>query len=161
MTLYYGVEDNAQVVNAAKNAVRVFGGGHKAVRLMLEICCAETNFCTYPDKHPSKWGVGPQQFDDIGLVDLQQRARPKHKRMLFKEMRVDLADIKLDDLADDVELSMMLCRMKFLLVPETIPTELPGRARYWKKHWNSEDGDGTAGKYLSRVANFLPGGFSI
>lgn len=51
-------------------------------------------------------------------------------------------------------LQAVLCRFYYLGINEAIPSTLEGRARYWKKYYNSELGAGTPEKYISRVRSF-------
>ena len=43
---------------------------------------------------------------------------------------------------------MIFARLKYILIPETIPTTIEGRAKYWKKFYNSVDGKGTLDHYV-------------
>lgn len=152
----YGVKDSSELVKIAKKVVSVFGGGHKTVLMMLEICCVETDFCTYPDKHPERLGVGPTQFDSIALEDLQARCRSRHRVMLKRYFGYELNEIVLADLAYDPLLAFCLTRMKLLLIRESIPTKRDARARYWKKYWNTSAGKGTIDHYMTDTETFMP-----
>ena len=155
----YGVNSKDEVLEITKRVVSVFGGGDKAVRLLLETACVETHLGTYPDRHPEKLGVGLTQFDQIALDDLQQRVRSRHRRLLKQEFGYSLNDIKLADLAYDATLAMALTRLKYLLVPEAIPTTILGRAEYWKKYWNTSAGKGEVVDYLNDITHHMPNEF--
>ena len=155
----YGVNSKDEVLEITKRVVSVFGGGDKAVRLLLETACVETHLGTYPDRHPEKLGVGLTQFDQIALDDLQQRVRSRHRRLLKQEFGYSLNDIKLADLAYDATLAMALTRLKYLLVPEAIPTTVLGRAEYWKKYWNTSAGKGEVVDYLNDITHHMPNEF--
>lgn len=152
----YGIEHESEAVEIAKQVVKVFGGGHKTVLLMLEIACTETHLGQYPDRHPEKWGVGITQFDQIALDDLQQRTRGRNRKMLKRFFGYDLNMVKLADLAEDAVLAFCLTRLKLKLVPESNPTTIEGRAMFWKKWWNTSAGRGTVDGYLEDVANYMP-----
>lgn len=152
----YGIENEEDAIYIARKVVRVFGGGHKALLLMLETACAETHLGTYPDRHPEKLGVGITQFDQIAIDDLQQRVRSRHRRLLKQHFGYSLNEIVLADLADDALLAFALTRLKYLLVPEPLPETLLGRAEYWKKYWNTSAGKGTVAGYLSDVEHYMP-----
>jgi hypothetical protein len=44
----------------------------------------------------------------------------------------------------DFDKSIMACRAKYLSIPEPIPSDAMGMARYWKKYYNTKLGKGTA-----------------
>lgn len=146
--LYYGVKSEAHLIGAIKKAVRIFGGGNKAIKLVAGTCCVETDFAKFPDRHPEKLGVGVTQFDQIGFDDLLDRTRPKHIRKFEKHYQVDWNSLKLEDLAYDPDLACALTRLKYMLVPYPIPTSVTGQAKYWKRHYNTSAGKGTPEKYL-------------
>ncbi|AHK11758.1 hypothetical protein S144_44 [Shewanella sp. phage 1/44] len=152
----YGVKDGSELVSIVKKVVSVFGGGTKTKLMMLEICCVETDFCTYPDKHPERLGVGPTQFDKIALDDLQERCRGRHRAMLRQHFGYELGAVVLADLAYDPLLAFCLTRMKLLLIPESIPTKRDARARYWKRYWNTSAGKGTINDYMTDTETFMP-----
>ena len=160
---YYGAKNESDIVEAARRAVNTFGGGSKAIRLLLEICCTETDFCQFPDSNPDKLGVSAVQFDRIGLQDIKDRARKRHVKRLYNEYGIVLANVELKDLAYDLDLSFALCRMKFLLIPESIPCKVEGRALYWKRYYNTfhPNAKGTLSKYLGDVKHFFPRGYEI
>ena len=43
------------------------------------------------------------------------------------------------------------CRLKYWRVPKRMPNSLEGRAKYWKKYYNSDQGAGTEEKYLETI----------
>jgi len=152
----YGISDKNEAVDIANRVVTVFGGGNKALRLLLETACAETHLGTFADRHPYKLGVGITQFDQIALDDLQKRVRSRHRRLLKQEFGYSLNEIVLADLADDAVLAFALTRLKYLLVPEPIPETLIGRAAYWKKYFNTDAGKGTTRDYLIKSNDHMP-----
>lgn len=155
----YGIEDKEDALTIAERVISVFGGGTKAVKLLLETACVETHLGTYPDRHPDRLGVGITQFDQIALDDLQQRVRVRHRRLLKSEFGYNLNDIKLADLANDATLAFALTRLKYLLVPEPIPSTRLGRAEYWKKYWNTSAGKGRVVDYLNDIDHHMLEGF--
>ncbi|AUS02272.1 hypothetical protein NVP2096O_37 [Vibrio phage 2.096.O._10N.286.48.B5] len=153
MKFYYGIKSKSQARDIAVKVACAFGGGYKAMMLMIETACTETHLGTYPDRHPEKLGVGITQFDEIGLDDLKARTRSRHYNILLNEFGYDLNLVELSDLAHDATLAFALTRMKYILVPEPIPRTLAERADYWKRHWNSNhpNAKGTPASYISDV----------
>lgn len=158
MKYYYGADNQKDVVSAITKAVTTFGGGIKAKQLLAGTCCAETDFCTFPDQHPEKLGVGATQFDQIGFDDVKLRTRTKHIKRFEKNYNVKFKEVELKDLAHNVELAFAFTRLKYLLVPEPLPFSDVGQAFYWKKYWNSfhPNAAGTVEKYLDDWVSFAP-----
>ena len=125
---------------------------------MMETCAVETQLGTYPDKHPNKLGVGAFQFDAIALKDLKQETDERHKNKVMRLWGYDLDTVKLEDLANDLLLAAICCRLKYLRVPAAIPNNLLERAAYWKKYYNTEAGKGTVDHYLYAAETFELGG---
>lgn len=155
MTYYYGLRDRKHLNDCVAKAVRVFGGGYKATALCIETTAAETHCGTYPDLHETTLGVGVSQFDQIGVDDLIMRVRSKDRKKLSQYYDVDLDLVKLADLAYNPELALALTRLKYKLRPEPIPVTLEGRAKYWKRFYNSIYGDGTPEEYIERVEKYV------
>jgi len=153
--LHYGLKSITHAKELIAQVVFVLGGGEPAFNLLLETSCAETQCGTYPDRHPYKLGVGPNQHDEIHLVDIQQEGEQRHFDIIKREFGYDIEAIKLSDLANDPLLSFICCRLSYKRIPEAIPNDLIGRARYWKEYYNTAIGDGTVEHYLASVADCL------
>lgn len=155
----YGIKNKQEAVVIAKKVVSIFGGGHKTTMMMLEFAATETHLGEYPDSHPEKWGVGLTQFDQIRFDDVVQRTRSRNRKMLKQHFGYDLHDIKLADLADDAVLAFCMTRLALKLIPEHNPTTLIGRARFWKKYWNTyhPNAKGTIEGYWDDVENHMAG----
>lgn len=54
-------------------------------------------------------------------------------------------------------LALMFCRLHYLRVPSPVPRDLAGQAAYWKQHYNTPLGKGTAEKYLADWDRFVKG----
>lgn len=148
----YGLKNKPEISVMARKVVAVFGGGYNATRALIEIAAVETLSGEWPDSHPDRLGVGLTQFDQIGFDDVQQRTRPKNKKRLLDMLGYNLDALKLADLAYDPLLALVMTRLKYMLISEEIPDSVEGRARYWKKHYNTEDGKGTVQEYIEKVA---------
>lgn len=155
---HYGLKDDEHAVTLARKVVSTFGGGHKAVQLLIGNACAETHLGRFPDSHPDKWGVGLTQFDQIGVDDVKLRTRSKDKKRLFNHHGYDLDKVELADLANDPELAFCMTRLKYKLIPEAIPADINGQARYWKQHYNTyhPNAKGTVEGYLEKWDSYAP-----
>lgn len=154
MTLHYGLTSKEQITSHARKVVSVLGGGFTAERSLIEIAAAETHSGTFPDSHPEKLGVGLTQFDQIGFDDVQKRTRRKDRDRVLQILGYDLGRLVLADLAYDPLLALVFTRLKYKLIPDEIPDTLEGRAKYWKKHYNTTAGKGSAEEYLERVKQY-------
>lgn len=156
--MFYGIKNQAHLIECIRKAVATFGGGHKAKQLLAGTCCAESDFGTYPDKHPEKLGVGVTQFDQIGFDDVKMRTRTKHKKKFFRGYGIDLDTVQLEDLAYNPELTLAFTRLKYILVPEAIPSCVESQASYWKAHYNSyhPNAAGSVEKYMEDWNRFAP-----
>lgn len=152
--MHYGLRSPVHARALAKQVVNVLGGGDIASSLLLETACAETQLGTYPDSHPDKWGVGVNQHDQINLDDIQAHGKQRHFELINNAFGYDMKTVKLTDLALDPLLSFICCRLSYLRIPAPIPTELYGRACYWKEYYN-RSGKGTVKHYLDSVAHCL------
>lgn len=153
---YYGLKDDVHATTMALDVVRVFGGGFRCVQALIGICCVETNLGRFEDAHPDKWGVGLTQFDQIGFDDVKARTRNKDKIKLEKEFGYVMKDLVLKDLKDDPLLALCFARLKYKLIPDDIPADIPGQARYWKRFYNTAEGKGTVEKYLEKWELYAP-----
>lgn len=160
MKLYYGVKDEDQLVHLTQRVVRAFGGGKKALCLMLGTTAAETHCAQFPDRHPEKLGVGVGQCDEIALVDVQKHIRP-HDRETLSDFSYDIDKVKLSDLAYDPLLALCIMRLHYKRVPEPFPAsdDILAQGRYWKKHYNTSAGAGSAEKYVDEYNRYVPSEF--
>ena len=156
--LYYGAKSFDHIVEEAQRAVDTFGGTESTRNLLLGTCCTETDFCTFRDRHPDKLGVSAVQFDAIRFNDVVSRTRKHNRIKFFDEYGVRLADLKLADLACDLAIAFALCRLAYILIPESIPSSVVNQAGYWKKYWNTyhPNAKGTVDSYLQDWQNFMP-----
>ncbi|MBN2895067.1 MAG: hypothetical protein JXK05_04125 [Campylobacterales bacterium] len=123
-----------------------YGKNHTADLLLLETMAAETGLGLIPDD-TEKAGMGICQFDHIGFVDAKKRAQ-KHFKTVRDCMGLDLELVEWEHLRYSPLLSMLFCRLKYMLIADPIPGDLEGRARYWKRHHNTSRGKGTEKHYI-------------
>ncbi|MDU2830810.1 MAG: hypothetical protein E7C03_10240 [Anaerococcus sp.] len=149
----YGLIDKPDAVRYAIAVCDVIGHGKngKAVPLLVETCAAETLLGDYKDPTPTSAGTGLSQVD-LGtfewLRDLYKNSR--HAPVLLREFGIDLSRTVYQELRTSPLLAMLFCRLRYLVVPESIPDTREGRASYWKKHYNTAAGKGTPADYLDK-----------
>lgn len=152
--MYYGlIGGKKELENIARKVCDILGYGKNNVadKLLLETSGAETHFGTYKD--PTTFaGMGITQFDKLPFYDIRDRKSKtiiEGRKLLIQNLDIDISLVKWEDLRYNPLLSFIFTRLKYKLVPEIIPADLKGRARYWKDHYNSKAGDGNIEHYLS------------
>jgi hypothetical protein len=159
MKLFYGLTSQRQIVEISAAVCDCIGNGHwqqgEAVALLVETCAAETNLGTYKDHHAYKHGVGVAQCD-LGTFEYLKKKYQRHllAKKIFKSFGIVLKDIEYRELAHSPLLSLIFCRLRYYVVPDSIPVLREGRAKYWKMHYNTRAGKGTAEEYLLKVDMF-------
>lgn len=146
----YGVLSKDDIKKTAEIVVKILGGGENAVKLLLETCAAETLMGTYRNKIQYNYGLGLCQFDKIAFLNVQQKTSLTKKELIIKWFNIDIDKVEYRELAYSPLLSMIWCRLYYLLVPSVIPSTLEGRAEYWKKYYNSVLGSGTVEEYIKK-----------
>lgn len=152
---FYGVSDPVHLAVDAQVVCDVLGhGSGYAVQLLLETACQETRLSTYRDRTDYSAGHGVCQFDRIGFVDVQQRTNPRLVQLIKDYFDVDIGEVEHRELEHSPLLSMIFCRLFYLLRPGAIPSSLEGRAAYWKKYFNTSAGKGSAAEYIDNWNRF-------
>ena len=151
--MQYGLTSRTHLYDMVDDVVGCLGGGENAKKLLLETAAAETGLGEAIDK--TWWtGIGLMQFDEIGFVDVQQRTPDHIKRKVMECFGIDVDRAAHTDLRWSPLLSLVFARLKYRLVPSAIPDTLEGRARYWKKWYNSELGAGTPEHYIRSAKKY-------
>jgi hypothetical protein len=151
---YYGLineEEFFKIVKVVCDSLG-YGANDNADELLTETAKAETRLGLMKDKTILNVGVGLMQFDKIGFEDTKQRSM-KYKDKILDKLKVDISKVELNHLAYNPFLSILFARLKYKLIPEEIPTTLEGRAKYWKRYYNTNAGAGTILHYLKNVDN--------
>lgn len=159
MTLFYGLSSVENLVELAGKVCDVLGHGvnESAHPMVIETCCAETHAGRARDKTLYGAGAGVGQTDEGTFYWLQKKfLEPKHKSVvdaLKEHFNVDLAKVQYRELDFSPLLSLIFARLRYRVVDDPIPADLAGRAAYWKQHYNTSEGAGSAAEYLERVAH--------
>lgn len=143
---FYGLTDFKELENHILHVVACFGGGSNAISLLFGTCAAETNLGKTRDIH-SESGFGLCQFDKIAVEDVIARTRQHNKDIVEEHFGIDIDSVTPGMLDCSPLLSLIFCRLFYMLIPEPIPGDIEGRAAYWKKHYN-KTGKGSIEHYL-------------
>jgi hypothetical protein len=122
--------------------------------LLTETAIAETEMGLTKDNTILDIGVGIMQFDKVGFDDIKERSM-KYRERILDCLKIDIDKVELNHLAYNPYLSVLFARLKYKLIPDPIPKTLEGRAKYWKKYYNSSKGKGTEEHYINAVKRYL------
>ena len=135
-----------------------------AITLIHETGVVESGY-----KYLRQLGDGPArsfwQIEPLSAVDNLQHFLSYRKSLMAKCAEASMIDIKhwqnyneklwADILEKNIAAAIVHCRLKYWRVPMKMPNTLEGRAKYWKKYYNTEQGKGTEEKYIDTVKEYL------
>lgn len=156
---YYGLESISHALRLAEQVCAVLGHGHHqvAINMLLETAAAETHLGQYQDPTPNGAGHGLTQIDAIALKDVQARTRARHKQKIQNAFGLCLDELTLADLQSNPLAALVVTRCFYLLIADPIPPYLHQRAHYWKRHYNTAAGKGTAAGYQQKTEQYFYG----
>ena len=69
-------------------------------------------------------------------------------------------NITFEDLEWNIKSAIIMCRLRYLIVPETLPTadDVEALAQYWKKYYNTIYGSGTIEEFKKHYKEFVVDG---
>lgn len=147
----YGVIDgklgDVQIYGYIAVVTQLLGNGKNknADKLLEETIKSECSF-GYTRDTARGYGEGLGQFDKIAFDDVKARTKENTKERL-KKIGVDLDKVEYSDLHKSPLTAIVFIRLKYLLVPSSIPSDDMGRYLYYKKWYNSIDGKATMAHY--------------
>ena len=146
---YYGLTDEKELYIIVNEICKVLGNGgnNTADELLIETAGAETNKGLTKDNGILTAGIGLTQFDKGSFEDTKKRSE-KHRDNIKDNLKVDINLVEWEMLAYSPFLALLFTRLKYKLIPEEIPSDIEGRAKYWKKYYNTIAGAGTITHYL-------------
>ncbi len=122
------------------------GSNDNANLLLSETIKSETQNASAID-HSTAYGEGLGQFDYSTFVDVVNRVSSSKKELIKKYTLIDLDKAQYEDLRHNPLLSVIMIRLKYLLIPKAIPTNLEERYNYYKVYYNSIQGKATLAHY--------------
>jgi hypothetical protein len=156
MKLYYGLSSNQNLVELCGQVCDVLGHGsnESAHPMLIETCCAETHAGTVRDKTLYGAGAGVSQVDESTFDWLKAKFLAEYPDVvaaLKEHFNVDLAKVQYRELDFSPLLALIFARLRYRTVTAPIPADKAGRAAYWKQHYNTDAGKGSAAEYIERV----------
>lgn len=151
MKIYYGVTRLEQVFQLIEDVVEKLKGSNENTeatkQLLIGTISQETKLGTYRDPSPYKHGAGLCQIDPgIPFEDIQDRGT-KYIRLVKDKFGIDMLSASHRELELSPLLSVVMARVKYKLVPKSIPISFDGQWEYYKRYYNSYAGKATKEEY--------------
>lgn len=145
----YGIEDDIQILSGIIKACSIFGNGkNNNAKINIEkLIRHESHFGNITD-HSEEYGEGLCQFDKktfMWVISKLKEDNYKEDRLLFiKHYGFDIKYCVYEELRNNSDLSIALCRLRYKFVPAVFPSDDLGMYDYYKKWWNGEGENGGA-----------------
>ena len=150
MTLQEGAS-GADVVKSVVSDIQSLFGDDK--QFLRRVAYVESKDGTDPNTYRSGYCGGIWQVDVAGFNDTQ--ATGSHPKLVAKYEKIkdrfgiDWPKVEWSDLKKPLY-SGLAARLFLLNIPASIPSDIPGQAKYWKDHYN-KTGKGTVEKFIKDV----------
>lgn len=157
MTTYYGwIAYGGDLRKQAVTICNCLGHGshHTAVDILIETAAAETGLGGVRDTTEGA-GMGLTQFDELPFNDIKTRSMHLRDRIV-DDLNIDISLVGWEDLRYNPFLALLFARLHYRLRSESIPADRIGRAKYWKKYYNTMSGAGTEKHFLKMCDKYLP-----
>lgn len=127
-----------------------------AVNLLIGTAAQESHLGRYRKQLGGGPALGifqmePATFDDI--VKNYLRYKPELAARIERVARI--SRFKAEDLENNDLLATCMARVHYLRVRESIPSDLEGWARYWKRYYNTPLGKGTEEEFIANYKRFV------
>lgn len=161
MHAHYGLVDAhyAPVIARSVCDVLGYGSNNNAHVLLCETAAQETRMGFYTDPTPHSAGTGLLQIDEPTFNWLKVSKFERYKDRIKAAFGVDIMVVQYIELKFSPLLSFIVARIRYLIVPDAIPTSVEWRAHYWKEHYNTHAGKGHPSEYIEnavRFAHYIP-----
>lgn len=152
MRTYYGIVKISQIFEIIEKVVYDLKGSKEdaesTIKLMVGTIAQETKLGTFRDPSPYKYGSGLCQIDPgIPFDDVQDRAS-RYIDKVISLYGIDILSATHRELELSPLLSVVMCRVKYKLIPKAIPSDSEGQWLYYKKYYNSYLGKATREEYI-------------
>lgn len=120
-----------------------------AVELVLGTIAQESAGGEYIRQVGGGSALGICQMEPATFRDIVEHYLRYHPDLAKKVMSVTGVNALRSEYSEyNHALSIAMCRVHYLRVKETIPTDLSGWAGYWKEHYNTRSGKGTPEEFI-------------
>jgi hypothetical protein len=151
----YGLTSSSMAIEIIRSVCDTLGhGSGAAVHLLAETAAQETHLGKFRDPTPRGAGRGLFQCDLIAFLDVRSRASRRDCYVVLDAYGIEMLSLSHEHLDVSPLAAAIFCRLHYKLIPEPIPETLEGRARYWKKYYNTNLGRGTIEEYVRNAQKF-------
>lgn len=161
---YYGYETRKQIELLAGRVADHFDGKliendvenerrKNSYLMLVETACAETQLGLYKDNNHTS-GYGICQFDDSGFSHTMSRSE-KYFDTIYQTFRIHMPTLEINELRYNILISFIMCRLFYKTKKGEIPSTREGRAKYWKKYYNTSAGGGSVEHYMESCKTHL------
>lgn len=124
------------------------------VNMILETACVESN-CGEYIKQLKGPACGIFQIEPVTAKDILDHFIFYKPALLRKFDQLFNQNLTLEqNLCTNLMFQIFMCRVFYLRFSEIIPDTVEGRAKYWKKYYNTNLGKGTVEKYIKAVEKY-------
>ena len=125
-----------------------------AVNLLMGTCAQESLLGTYIKQLKSGPALGifqmePNTYWDICINYLE------YKPELYNAIKKACGQMDVNHLIWNIKLAICMARVHYLRVPEALPTDLSGYAKYWKRYYNTYLGAGTEEEFIHNYKLYI------
>jgi len=120
-------------------------------------------------KYITQMGNGPAkgfyQIEPASCIDNLQHYLSHRPELMRKCAEASMVDVKhwqnydeklwANILEKSIGAGIVHCRLKYWRVPKRLPNTTEGKAKYWKKYYNTEGGKGTPEKWIKAVQKWM------
>ena len=156
-----GIDSNHLLRYVIRPALTLLDMGSPAAEALLLGTAAQESHCgRYLRQLRDGPAMGIFQMEPATFRDIQEnylRYRP--------EIQAKLATLwpsppEPEEMVTNLLLGAVMCRLHYRRVSEPLPQaeDLPGLARYWKLHYNSRLGRGTASEFITNWQRYVEDG---
>lgn len=127
-----------------------------ALNLLLGTCAQESTFGKYRRQFGGGPALGIFQMEPATFRDICDNFLRYKPELIRKTQKVSGVDcFEPNDLINNDKLAICFARIHYLRIKESIPGDLQGWARYWKKYYNTPLGKGTEAEFIQNFKMFV------
>lgn len=127
-----------------------------ALNLLLGTAAQESAFGTYIKQKGNGPALGVFQMEPNTFNDIVNNWL-RHDSLLYSTVLhiVGQEGLKSDRMQWDLKLAIVMCRLHYRRIKESLPNTIEGYAYYWKKYYNTYLGAGTEKEFISNYKKYV------
>jgi len=129
-----------------------------AVNLLMGTAAQESGFGTYLKQLKNGPALGVFQMEPTTFKDILEKYL-KHKKNLYcrvyDALGYDFVPNDPELLVYNLKFAIIMARIHYRRVPEPLPNDLSGYAKYYKKYYNTHLGKGTEEEFIRNYKEYV------